>query len=73
MINTVEKAYRDLVRIGSEIEMSNSYMISMIEKKLPDQMRMEWIKLIAEKGEKDSQVVFSMLMEFLARWRKIIE
>ena len=33
MINTVEKAYRDLVRIGSEIEMSNSYMISMIEKK----------------------------------------
>ena len=57
MINTVEKAYRDLVRIGSEIEMSNSYMISMIEKKLPDQMRMEWIKLIAEKGEKDSQVV----------------
>ena len=73
MINTVEKAYRDLVRIGSEIEMSNSYMISMIERKLPDQMRMEWIKLIAEKGEKDSQVVFSMLMEFLARWRKIIE
>jgi hypothetical protein len=73
MINTVEKAYRDLVQIGSEIEMSNSYMISMIEKKLPDQMRMEWIKLIAEKGEKDSQVVFSMLMEFLARWRKIIE
>ena len=73
MINTVEKAYRDLVRIGSEIEMSNSYMISMIEKKLPDQMRMEWIKLIAEKGEKDSQVVFSMLMEFLDRWRKIIE
>ena len=48
-------------------------MISMIEKKLPDQMRMEWIKLIAEKGEKDSQVVFSMLMAFLARWRKIIE
>ena len=73
MINTVEKAYRDLVRIGAEMEMSNSYMISMIERKLPEQMRIEWVKSIAEKGETDSQDVFRLLMEFLAKWRKIIE
>ena len=39
MIDTVEKSYRDLVRIGSGTEMSNSYIIAMIEKKLPEEMR----------------------------------
>ena len=73
MINMVEKSYRDLVRIGSETEMSNSFMISMIEKKLPEQMRIEWVKLVAEQGVTDSQVVFQLLMDFLAKWRKIIE
>jgi len=73
MINMVEKSYRDLVRIGSQTEMSNSFMISMIEKKLPEQMRIEWVKLVAEQGVTDSHVVFQLLMDFLAKWRKIIE
>ena len=73
MINMVEKSYRDLVRIGSQTEMSNSFMISMIERKLPEQMRIEWVKLVAEQGVTDSQVVFQLLMDFLAKWRKIIE
>jgi hypothetical protein len=38
LINTVEKAYQDLNRIGLQQEMSNSYIISMIEKKLPEEM-----------------------------------
>ena len=73
LINTVEKAYQDLNRLGLEQEMSNSYIISLIEKKLPEEMRMEWIKLVAEKGEIDSVVVFKMLMKFLRKWRNIIE
>jgi len=31
MINNVEKSYRDLARIGAEWEMSNAYMIALIE------------------------------------------
>ena len=73
LINTVEKAYQDLNRIGLQQEMSNSYIISMIEKKLPEEMRMEWIKTVAEKGEIDSEIVFKLLMEFLRKWRNIIE
>jgi hypothetical protein len=34
---------------------------------------MEWIKSIAEKGEIDSEIVFKLLMEFLRKWRNIIE
>ena len=73
LINTVEKAYQDLARIGLEQEMSNSYIISIIEKKLPEEMRIDWVKSIAEKGEVDSAKVFKLLMEFLRKWRNIIE
>ena len=31
MINTVERSYRDLARIGAESEMSNTYTVAMIE------------------------------------------
>ena len=70
LINTVEKA---LVRIAAEQEMCNSSIISMIEKKLPEEMRFEWIKTIAERGEIDSSAVFRLLMAFLTKWRQIIE
>ena len=73
MINTVEKAYMDLVRIGAGQEMSNSYIIAMIEKKMPEEMRMDWVKFIAEKDKVDSSATFKLLMGFLKKWRKIIE
>ena len=73
LVNTVEKAYQDLARIGLEQEMSNSYIISVIEKKLPEEMRIDWVKSIAEKGEVDSAKVFKLLMGFLKKWRNIIE
>ena len=43
MINTVEKAYRDLSRMGKESEMKNGTIISMIEKKLPEEIRYDWL------------------------------
>lgn len=73
MINTVEKAYIDLQRIGAQGEMSNSYIIALIEKKLSEEMRMDWVKFIAEKGEVDSSTIFKFLMDFLMKWRRIIE
>ena len=73
MINMVEKSYRDLERIGAAMEMSNSYMIAMIKKKLTEEMRTDWVKFIAEKGKVNSQAVLRILMDFLAKWRRIIE
>ena len=73
MINTVEKAYQDLKRLGLEQEMCNSYILSMIEKKLPEEMRKDWVKSIAEMEEIDSGKSFLLMLEFLKRWRNIIE
>ena len=67
MINMVGKFYRDLERIGAAMEMSNSYMIAIIEKKLPEQMCTDWTNLIAEKGEVNSRAEFRLLMNFLAK------
>ena len=82
MINTVEKAHRDLTRMHRASEMENGTIISMIEKRLPDDIRFDWIKLIAEKQDtpEESQDTsdnsvgkFNMLLELLKKWRIIIE
>ena len=73
MINTIEKAYRDLERMNCESEMKNGTIISMIERKLPADIRSEWLKIIAEKKDTESDEKFSLLMQLLKRSRCIIE
>ena len=51
MIKTVEKAYRDLSRMGRGNEMQNGTIIAMIERKLPEEIRFEWIKTVDDVGE----------------------
>ena len=73
MINTVEKAYRDLSRMGKESEMKNGTIISMIEKKLPEEIRYEWLQRIAENTEGDTNEKFSLLLELLRKFKTMIE
>ena len=73
LINTIEKAHRDLTRIGAAEEMSNSTIIAMVEKKLPEEIRMDWIKTVAPKSEEKSGDKFDRLMVFLKGWRQILE
>ena len=73
LINTVEKAYNDLHKIGAEKEMANATVIAMIKKRFPDEMRLDWVKTIASKGEEESSTLFKMLLEFLRQWRQMIE
>lgn len=73
MINIVEKAYRDLARMGRESEMQNGTILSLIEKKLPEEMRFEWIKAIAEENDADAKGRFSLMLELLRKWRIMIE
>lgn len=72
MINTVEKAWRDLKAMGQSIELCNSTTISIIEQTMSKEMKTEWIKIIASKAF-DSSKKFLALLDFLRDWRCRIE
>jgi hypothetical protein len=50
MVNIVEKAWRDLERLGEATELCNGTTISIIEKSMTLEMKHVWVKLIASKG-----------------------
>ena len=68
MINTIEKAWRDLKSLGQSYELYNSTTISIIEQAMTQQVKMEWVKMIASKGC-ESQQKFHRLLDFLKDWR----
>jgi len=72
MINTVEKANRDLERLGEHAELRNSTSISIVEQAMTKDMRHEWVKLIASKSCTSSQK-FNSLIDFLGDWRNRLE
>ena len=73
MIMIVEKANRDLKRMGCESEMLNGTVLAMIEKKLPDEIRFEWIQAIAANEDADSEVKVPLMLKLLEKWRVMIE
>ena len=73
MIKVVEKAYRDLQRLKQESEMHNATTISLIEERLPLNIRHEWVKLVAGKDKLTSPAKFAMLLELLTDWRCRLE
>ena len=74
MIKTVEKAYRDLSRMDRCGEMENGTILSLIEKKLPDEIRCEWIKIVASQEEDDDpSQKFKLLLELLQNWKVRLE
>ena len=73
MIKVVEKAYRDLQRLNRAEEMHNGTTISLIEEKLPFNIRQEWVKLVAGKHKLTSAEKFTMLLELLTEWRCRLE
>ena len=72
LVKTIEKAYRDLVRLGEDEQMNNAAIMSTIEQKLPDKILDEWIKEVSGTVS-DTRTRFSAMMELLADWRKRIE
>ena len=49
LINTIEKAHRDLQYMGKEYEINNSTIIASIEEKLPACIECEWLQRVAGK------------------------
>ena len=72
LIKTIERAHRDLIRLGEGEQMDNATIISMIEQKLPERILDEWVKEISSKAVSHRNR-FSSLMALLAEWRKRIE
>ena len=66
LVDIVEKGYHDLLRVGIELEISNTSTISIIEEKLPKDIRREWSR---EVNRTDSKVEesnkFPYLLNFL--------
>ena len=72
MIRTVEKAYRDLARLGTEHEMYNASTIVAIEKRMPERMREEWAMQVAGKAM-PSKAKFLTLLDSLQLWLNRLE
>ena len=47
LINVVEDGYRDLKRLGLEKEITTTSSVSVIEKKLPTDVKKEWAKFVS--------------------------
>ena len=74
LIETVERGYRDLLRIKVEREVSNAATVSIIEEKLPRDVKMEWAKRVNEVNNKvEDSNKFSFLLEFLLEQRRVLE
>ena len=74
LVETIERGYRDLVLLGIEKEISNTGTVSIIEERLPRDIRREWSKEVKKEGSKvDLRDKFPSLMHFLLEQKKFIE
>ena len=74
LVNTVEKGYQDLARIDMEVEISNSGTVSLIEERLPRDVKRAWSREVNKSDSKVEQKnKFPYLLQFLQEQRKIIE
>ena len=74
MINLIERAHRDLVSLGLESEISNSTIVSVIEQRMPWEIKKEWIKVVpGEECDKISKNKFPSLLKLLLQFRERIE
>ena len=74
MINLIERAHRDLVLLGLESEISNSTIVSVIEQRMPWEIKKEWIKVVTgDEHDKISKNKFPSLLKLLLQFRERIE
>ena len=73
MINTLERAYRDLARIGCQSEMHTVFFISFIERKLPKNIRLDWTKHVVESYDDDGEKKFKLMLAFLRKQKAALE
>ena len=73
-VEFVDSGYRDLLRIGLEKENTTTSSVSIIEKKLPPDIRKDWPKLISsDTSAVDKKDKFPSLLKFLLNQKRAIE
>ena len=73
-IEIVEGGYRDLLRIGLEREITTTSSVSIIEKRLPPNIRKDWAKLVSsDTSPVDKKDKFPSLLKFLLHQKRAIE
>ena len=73
-INVIDDGYRDLRRLGLEKEITTTSSVSIIERKLPNDVKREWAKLISsEHSPVDKRDKFPSLLRFLLEQKQAIE
>ena len=73
-VETIERGYRDLARLKIEHEISNTSVVSIIEEKLPKDVKREWSRLVNKSDSPvDERNKFPALLEYLLEQKRIIE
>ena len=73
-VEIVEDGYRDLKRLGLESEITTTSSVSIIEKKLPADIRRKWAEIVsADNSTVDKTNKFPSLLKFLRSQRGAIE
>lgn len=69
LINVVERSFLDLQKVGAKGEMSSTYIISMIEKLLPNSIRYQWVHKAQLINDPDS--LLQEFIDFLLKERNV--
>ena len=73
-VDTVENGHKDLKRLGLEREITTTSSVSIIERKLPAEIKKEWAKLVsADNSTVDKTNKFPSLLNFLLSQKRAIE
>jgi len=73
-INVIGDGYRDLRRLGLEKEITTTSSVSIIERKLPNDVKREWAKLVSsEHSPVDKKEKFPSLLRFLLQQKQAME
>ncbi|KAJ7337869.1 hypothetical protein OS493_008027 [Desmophyllum pertusum] len=73
-VEIVDNGYRDLLRLGLEKEITTTSSVSIIEKKLPADIRRDWAKLVSsDTSSVDKKDKFPSLLKFLLNQKTAIE
>ena len=69
LINVVERSFLDLQKVGAKSEISSTYIISMIEKLLPNNIRHQWVHIAQTLNNPDS--LLEEFIDFLLKERSV--
>ena len=74
LVDIIERGYRDLSRVGIQQEISNTSTVSLIEEKLPKDIRREWSRMVNRTDSTvDERNKFPCLLGYLLEQKRIID